>query len=206
MRGVEIYEGDLTDGAYEHLCAEELVAWDIETTGLDWRSDRIATCQLNAEGLGTFLVRDIQFRPERLCRILSESFTAKVFHHAPFDLKFMTYQWGVQSDRVFCTKIASRILNPDSRSESHSLKLLLRQYLSVEIDKSERLSNWLSSELTQEQVRYAANDVRYLVELLNVLRKEISAAGLMDLYAACCKFLPARVELEIGGWPDVYMY
>ncbi len=49
----------------------------------------------------------------------------KVFHHAPFDLRWMMSHWQMQAASVACTEVASRLLNPDPDSASHSLKYLL---------------------------------------------------------------------------------
>lgn len=206
MTAVEIFDGDLPASARSYICTAPMVAWDIETSGLRWDSDKIATCQLDVGTAGTCVVRGIQTRPPNLCKILSDPCIAKVFHHAPFDLRFMTYHWGVTPRNILCTKVASRILNPATESEPHSLKALLRNHLGIQIDKSERLSNWLTPNLTEQQINYAAEDVRHLVPLLNVLQKELNSSGLIDLYSACCEFLPARVQLEVGRWPDIFKY
>jgi ribonuclease D len=60
--------------------------------------------------------------------------------------------------------------------------------------------------LSAEQIEYAANDVVHLPPLLNALEHSLQREGLDDLYEQCCAFLPARVSLELGGYPDVFAY
>lgn len=198
--------GDLDSHALEALLGVDRIAWDIETTGLDWRVDRIGTCQLSALGLGTFLVALDGRYPKNLVELLADPTVLKVFHHAPFDLRFMSHHWSVRPANIKCSKVASRLLGPKLPASDHSLKSLLAKYLDVELDKSERLSDWTSGSLSMSQMAYAANDVRYLLPLLELLEKDLAAAGLLDLYVECCSFLPARVRLETGGWPDVFAY
>lgn len=44
-------------------------------------------------------------------------------------------------------------------------------------------------------------DVMYLLTLLDVLRSNLDEAGLARLYDDCCEFLPARMLLDVGGYP-----
>jgi ribonuclease D len=198
--------GDLSEVNAVAMRKSSCVAWDIETTGLDWSAEKIATCQLHSKTAGTVIVRGIFDVPQRLRVLLTDSTVLKVFHHAPFDLRFMSTHWDARPVQVACTKVASRLLDPGLPSEEHSLKRLLSRYLGIEIDKSERLSNWMASELTDRQLAYAAADVEYLIPLLTVLNKELRSKGLYDIYRSCCEFLPTRVALEVGCWPDVFAY
>ena len=183
------------------------VAWDVETSGLDWRTDRLATCQLFAEGVGVVVVSLGGERPTQLVALLEDSRVKKVFHHAPFDLRFMMHAWQARPASVRCTKVASKLLEPQAPNESHSLQRLCSRYLAVSLDKGPvRTSDWLAPTLTGEQLAYAAGDVLYLPALLSVLEGALVSAGRADLYDACCAFLPSRVTLELGNYPDVFAY
>jgi ribonuclease D len=108
---------------------------------------------------------------------------------------------------VACTKIASRILNPDLETAQHSLKPLLARYLDVQIEKgSVRTSDWNVSKLSAEQIAYAAGDVLYLPALLEVLMAESRAVGLADIIERSFDYLPVRVETDLIGCGDVYAY
>jgi ribonuclease D len=48
--------------------------------------------------------------------------------------------------------------------------------------------------------------VLHLPALLEVLEKGLVASGLKELYDDCCAFLPARVRLDLGDYPDVFAY
>lgn len=58
-------------------------------------------------------------------------------------------------------------------SHNNSLKPLLKEYLNIEIDKSQQLSNWGIRSLSLEQRNYAINDVRYLLPLWENLYEEL---------------------------------
>jgi ribonuclease D len=206
LDNVTIVDGDLPDSIAAKLGSEATIACDIETSGLDWRNDKIGTFQLYAPSVGVVIVKAQSSSPENLRALLESDSVEKVFHHAPFDLRFMAFRWNVQACSVVCTKIASRIVSPRFRSEEHSLKPLLARYLGIFVDKSEQQSDWTSDMLNESQISYAAEDVRYLISLKCELEAELRIKGLDHLYRECLRFLPSRVELEVGGWPDVFKY
>lgn len=202
-----VIRGDLSAEMADAFAATPVAAWDVETSGLTWSRDRLATCQVFAEQVGVVVVSLDDTPPPRLKALLENPAVEKIFHHAPFDLRFMVHAWQAQPTSIRCTKVASKLLDPNAPNETHSLQQLCLRYLGVKLDKgSVRTSDWLAADLTAEQLDYASKDVLYLPALLTVLERELSRAGLMPLYDACCSFLPARVTLELGAYPDVFAY
>jgi ribonuclease D len=203
---IQMRREDISDADLAMIRSARIVAWDIETSGLDWSSERIGTCQLHVPEVGTIVLQIDGHVPDRLASVLGDPDVTKVFHHAMFDLRFMATHWKVSPANIACTKIASKLLEPHADQGDHSLKELLRRRLSVTIEKDQRLSNWLKNDLSEDQVRYAASDVIYLLSLYRDLRSSLRGLGLSDLYDRCLSHLPTRVELETGGFGDVYTY
>jgi len=203
---VELVEGDVSSDFESAVRDAEIVAWDIETSGLDWQFDRIGTCQLHVPGIGTQVIRVNGHQPERLRELLTSERVRKVFHHAPFDLRFMRYQWKASARNVACTKILSKIVRPEADGPEHSLKPTLERFLGVLLDKSQQTSNWLSATITSEQLTYAARDVEYLIPLLDTLMDEARANGVADIADRTFEYLPTRVETDIRGCGDVFAY
>lgn len=201
-----VLNADLSTDLAEQFAAAERIAWDIETSGLDWTRGKIGTCQLHAPEVGTVIVQITEARPERLIKLLTDRRVRKVFHYAPFDLRWMVGHWQIAPVSIDCTKLASRIVDKTAASEAHSLKYLLDLYLGVDIQKDQRLSDWLTDSLSDAQLAYAAADVEHLLPLLDRLQKELANDGHLHLYKRCSEFLPTRVELEVGSWPDVFGY
>jgi len=203
-----VARGDLPAQFLGSFRESALVAWDIETTGLDWREARIGTCQLFAEGTGAAVVSiEPGVRPPRLVSLLEDEAVPKVFHHAPFDLRFMTHEWGARPAAVRCTKVASKLIEPHAPNAAHSLQSLVARYLGVELRKGPvRTSDWTAGQLSPEQIEYAAADVVHLPALLKALTARLGRLDLDWLYDRCCYFLPAQAALEVGGYPDVFAY
>ncbi len=203
---VRVVDGDVSPELEWAARDEGRVAWDIETSGLDWRLDRIATCQLHVPGPGTEIIRVDGGIPERLRDLLASERVTKVFHHAPFDLRFMRHHWRVAPRSVACTKILSKILHPELEQKEHSLKPILLRYLNVHLDKSQQVSDWLAVSLTDAQVEYAAGDVAYLFPLFERLMEDAVANGVADLAETTFQYLPTRIETDLRGCGDVFAY
>lgn len=207
MSNVEQLVGDLDSGFHRDTLAADAVAWDIETSGLHWEKDSIATCQLALPDGRVRLVRVSPYRaPERLISLLAEPTTRKIFHHAPFDLRFMMAKWGGTPRNIACTKVASKILEPTADPSCHSLKPLLERYLGVAISKAEQTSDWFAPELSRNQLLYAAADVEHLLALEADLARRCEEAGVMTLVRSSWAYMPTRAALDIRGSSDVFAY
>jgi len=202
---IQIYNKDISKEYMNSISKETIVAWDIETSGLDWKKDHIGICQLYTNHKPVAIVKIKKDAiPLNLCNLLTNQKIQKVFHHAIFDLRFMCYQWKIISKNISCTKIASKILEPNN--DKHTLKSLLKKYLNVNIDKEERTSNWLRDNLSKTQVIYAANDTRYLLSLLDILIVKLDSKKLLKLTKKCFRHIPTRVQLDISGYDDIFTY
>jgi ribonuclease D len=202
---VVLLHGDLDADTYERAAHADVLPWDIETTGLDWRTARIATVQLQL-GDVAYVVRLDTRAPVRLRALLEDPAVEQLIHHAMFDLRFMAHAWGARPRAIACTKIAAKLLAPSAPAEDHTLSSLVARHFGVVLDKRQRVSDWGTDALSPAQLAYAAEDVRYLLPLHRRLERELRGRGLLGLRDRCFAHLPTRVELELGGYPDVYEY
>lgn len=197
---------DIADDVLDRARRIGRVAWDIETSGLDWARDEIHTCQVALADEIAVIQLAPRSVPANLRSLLADPSVEKVFHHAPFDLRFMAHKWTVTPASVACTKIAAKIVRPGRAREEYSLRPLLGEFLGVQIDKGQQVSDWSREHLSMAQLDYAANDVRYLDELYEALLRVADRQGVADLVAASYAYLPTRVLLDLSGAGDVYQY
>ena len=193
---IRLHRGDLPDLARYRGS----VAVDTETMGLDHRRDRLCVVQLSA-GDGTADVVQIprnSSEATNLRALLADPKILKIFHFARFDLGILLQSFGVMPSPVYCTKIASRLAR--TYSDKHGLKDLTRDLLGIEVSKQQQLTDWGAEDLTEPQVAYAASDVLHLHALKNKLDTLLAREGREDLAAACFRFLPDRVRLDLAGW------
>jgi ribonuclease D len=193
---IRLHRGDLPDlSRYSGT-----VAVDTETMGLDHRRDRLCVVQL-APGDGSADVVQIPHggpKGDHLRTLLANPNILKIFHFARFDLGVLMNTMGVMASPVYCTKIASRLAR--TYTDKHGLKDLTRDLLGIEVSKQQQLTDWGADDLTQAQIAYAAADVLHLHALKNKLDSMLAREGREELAAACFRFLPDRVRLDLSGW------
>jgi ribonuclease D len=197
---------DLDKAAYEQAQSSPLLGWDTETSGLDWRTDVLHTCQVHIPNHGTHVVRLLEqgARPARLISLLENSSVVKVFHHAMFDLRFMLANWQCRVDSVRCTKVASKLAFPGRKE--HRLQDLVDEMLGLKISKQLQRSDWSLEQLSQEQLYYAALDAMLPVALLPGLLGRLKLTLRADLSERCFAFLPTQVDLDLLGCSRVFEY
>tara|TARA_A100001011_G_C14191267_1_gene791427 strand:- start:110 stop:721 length:612 start_codon:yes stop_codon:yes gene_type:complete len=175
------------------------VAIDTETTGLNLIRDRLCLVQICTENKEIHLIKikKLSHSPV-LSEILSNDKILKIFHFARFDIAVLMKGFQCSISNVYCTKIASKIAR--TSSDSHSLKNLVLNYLSIEIPKLEQTSDWGAYNLTKSQLDYAASDVLYLHQLKNVLDELLIREGRENIAKDIFKFLPLLSFLDLEGW------
>jgi ribonuclease D len=194
---IRLHRGDLPDLS---RYAGAAVAIDTETMGLVPDRDRLCVVQLSP-GDGSADV--VQIPPgadgaPNLTKLLVDGGTLKIFHFARFDLGILQKTLGVMPAPVYCTKIASRLAR--TYTDKHGLKDLVREVLGIDLSKQQQLSDWGAETLSDAQVAYAASDVLHLHALRDKLDAILAREGREDLAAACFRFLPDRVRLDLAGW------
>ena len=197
-----LHDGDLPDG----LDLGAAVAIDCETMGLNPHRDRLCVVQLSGGDGDAHVVRIApgQDRAPNIERLLADPDVLKIFHFGRFDIAALLNAFGVRAAPVYCTKIASKLTR--TYTDRHGLKYLLDELIGVDISKQQQTSDWGAETLTEAQIAYAASDVLYLHRVKEVLDARLAREGRTDLAAACFRFLPARAELDLAGWPEVDIF
>ncbi|SIS57784.1 ribonuclease D [Phaeovulum vinaykumarii] len=195
---IHLHRNDLPEG----LDLGAVVAIDTETMGLDPRRDRLCLVQLSSGDGHAHLVQIDrgQTSAPRLCALLADPETIKLFHFARFDIAALYNAFGVVTAPVWCTKIASKMVR--TFTDRHGLKYLLAELAGVDISKQQQTSDWGAPNLTQAQMEYAAADVLYLHRLKDELERRLAREGRAALAQACFDFLPARAQLDLLGWEE----
>ncbi|PQV55518.1 ribonuclease D [Defluviimonas denitrificans] len=195
---IYLHRNDLPDG----LDLGPSVAIDTETMGLDPRRDRLCLVQLSAGDGNAHLVQIAkgQQSAPNLERLLTDPGTLKIFHFGRFDIAAMENAFGVTTEPVYCTKIASKLIR--TFTDRHGLKYLLQELVGVDVSKQQQTSDWGAEDLTEAQMDYAASDVLYLHRLKEELDRRLAREGRAELAAACFDFLPVRARLDLLGWQD----
>ncbi len=202
-----IFQNDLSEEMLQTYLQSPLLAVDTETMGLIPRRDRLCLVQMcNEAGQITMvkLGRGVKSAPN-LQQLMEAPSVTKIFHYARFDIGVLKYHLGIETKPFFCTKIASKLAR--TYSPKHGLKELVRELEKIDLDKTEQSSDWGNpADLSEQQLSYAANDVRYLISLYHKLVTMLKREERYELAITCCNFLPTLVELDLLGYEDIFTH
>lgn len=111
---------------------------------------------------------------EPLLDILLNGQNIKVFHSARQDLELFYDNWQKVPQPLFDTQIAATLLGyPDQIGYAN----LVQNLLGTQLDKSASRTDWSRRPLSKEQISYALDDVRYLIQLYPVMQKKLDDLG-----------------------------
>ena len=192
-----VFDGDLDADWAERYLRTPRLAVDTEAMGLIHGRDRLCLVQIaDAEdrvscvriGLG-------QREAPNLQRLMEAEDVEKVFHFARFDVAALASGLGIAVNPLFCTKVGSRLGR--TYTPRHGLKDLVMELVGVELDKGAQSSDWgRVDELTDVQLAYAANDVRYLLPARERLETMLRREGRWELALRCFQCIPVISELD----------
>ncbi|MEO0949479.1 MAG: ribonuclease D, partial [Cyanobacteria bacterium J06641_5] len=138
-----------------------------------------------------------------LKKLMEAESVTKIFHYARFDVTQMLYHLSIETAPIFCTKIASKLAR--TYTSSHGLRSLVLELEKVELDKSSQSSDWgNAANLSDAQLSYAANDVRYLVSLREKLTTMLKREDRWDLAQRCFYCLRTFIELDLRHYGNVF--
>jgi len=201
----QVCDRDLQDNVLSQYASAEAIAVDTETMGLLPTRDRLCLVQLcDPQGKVTVIrIAKNQTEAPNLKQLLEATNVVKIFHFARFDIATLRQNLGIQVTPIFCTKIASKLVR--TYTNRHGLKDLIQELENVELDKSSQSSDWgNAANLTDKQLRYAANDVRYLIsaraKLITMLKREER----LEIAEQCFQCLPTIVSLDLLQFKDLF--
>jgi len=131
-----------------------------------------------------------------LFQVLHDPGTVKVLHAGGQDLEIFFRASGRSVKNIFDTQFAASLVGLGAQV---SLMKLVEAAVGIQLDKSESYSDWTRRPLSEKQVSYALNDVRYLLSsqdyLLRLLKERGRVTWLREEFDRLED--PARYELPL---------
>lgn len=125
---------------------------------------------------------------------LLQSPALKVMHSAGEDLQALHHAYGCLPVPLFDTQTAAGLAGLDP---SLSYQKLVAELCGVALEKGETRSDWLRRPLSESQLHYAADDVRYLLQPFETLSSQLDALGRSDwLREDCERALQQAIEAD----------
>ena len=202
---ISFCENDLTEELLNIYQSSKYLAVDTEAMGLYHGRDRLCLIQIcNELNLTTCIKIEIGSREApRIQSLLENEKIIKIFHYARFDIAALKCNLNIETQNIFCTKIASKLAR--TYTNKHGLKDLINELLGIELDKSSQSSDWGSEEnLSQDQINYAANDVKYLIDAMKKLTLILKREKRYEIAQKCFNVIPIFSDLDIQHFINIF--
>ena len=170
-----IYQPGRLYTAIQEMANARAIAVDTEANSRYRYPEKLCLIQLATLNrifiIDTILLREIS----SLKDIFHDASIIKVFHTADYDIRSLNWHFGFKIRGVFDTAIAAQFIG----IKQFGLANLLKDLLGIAIEKSTRLqkADWGKRPLSTEALEYAANDVRYLLQLREFLNVKLRELG-----------------------------
>ena len=201
----KIFDRDIDEITKITLSSSLALGIDTEAMGLIHGRDRLCLIQICDELDNVICIRieRNQNSAPNLKFILEKQEIEKVFHFARFDVAALASNLNIDVNPIFCTKIASKIGR--TYSPRHGLKEVVLETVGIELDKQAQSSDWGKvGDLTQKQLIYAANDVRYLLKAKQKLQEMLQREERWELAKKCFQCVRIFAELDRKRFTNIF--
>jgi DNA polymerase-1 len=185
------------------LDATEEIAYDIETRGLDFLTDKIRLAQYELNGNIYILHLDASLEAERLFKyitgLIEKSGKTVLSHNSKFEIKFTLANTGIVLHNIYDTQLAEVLLTAGVGTKYPRLENLVAFYCEIELDKDMAMEFVTSDIITQEMLVYAALDVKYLKRIKEFQLGEAEKWKMLHILELEMKLLPVVARMEYDG-------
>ncbi len=194
---IKLHKNDLPD----QLNLGNVIAVDGEFMGLDVKRDPLCLIQISTGKSDAHIVQfdRSSYNAPNLIKVLADNSITKIFHYGRADMAHIKHYLKTDTNNILDTKIASKLAR--SYSDNHSLKILIKEFLNIDISKQFQSSDF-GGELSSAQLKYCANDVIFLHKIHDELTKILERENRIELYKNCLSFLKTRVDLDLALFKD----
>lgn len=140
---------------------------------------------------------------QALAPLLQDRGILKIMHSSSEDLVAFHHACGVVPDPLFDTQVAAALAGVGA---GLGYQRLVLELLGLTVDKGETRSDWLKRPLSDSQLAYAADDVRHLFAVHDVLSEKLRALGREAWFQEDCARLVENARDQDGErWPHLGM-
>lgn len=177
------------------LLAKEVLGFDTETTGLNPREGRLRLLTFATPEGEVFIFDAFKVPVELLSPLFDEKGPLLVGHNLKFDLQFLLGEgiFKAPGTRLWDTGLAQQVLLGLPRMPA-------LKDLAPDLSKELQKSAW-DSELSKEQLEYAARDALVVLTIWEAQRASAKALKLEKVIALENRALPAVAWMEFSGVP-----
>ena len=130
--------------------------------------------------------------------LLADDRVTKVLHACGEDLEVFHHTFQQLPQPMCDTQVMANFLG---FANSPGFATLVQQYFQIEIDKGASRTDWLARPLSDNQLRYAAADVWYLLPLYQQMQAQLAQTEWQSAVKNECEFLLNK-RAHSGKYPD----
>lgn len=129
--------------------------------------------------------------------LLANPDLVKVFHSCSQDLEILYQKFGAVPTPVFDTQLAAAVLGYNHQI---SYADLVQQLCGVTLEKKHTRANWMRRPLSDDELDYAMDDVRYLLEIYRQMREQLEQSRRINWLERDLRELtePAKYEVDMS--------
>jgi ribonuclease D len=171
----------------EQISAADRIALDTEADSLHSYREKLCLLQISAPSAGAKCGED-DFIVDPLSNLdlepLRDALEPReiVLHAADYDLRMLRRGLNFTAGKIFDTVIAARLLG----IREFSLGALVKSFFDVELHKHSQKANWALRPLPTRMLKYAVDDVHYLLPLAAKLEEELERVHRLDWFRQSC--------------------
>lgn len=133
--------------------------------------------------------------PQSLKGIFANNSIVKILHSCKEDIEVLFTEWGCKIANLFDTQVAYHMVEDEA---SIGYARLVEKFTNVSLSKQQTQSDWIKRPLSSAQLKYAANDVLYLIYIYKILRTRLVELNLNDLFEnECSEIVKLSIERVI---------
>jgi DNA polymerase-1 len=188
------YSMATVEESLEYLKTLDIIGFDTETRGFDPYTKELLSMQLG-DGERQYVVDCLTVAPQAYKELLESK--ELIMQNAKFDLRFLYYQ-KIVPIKIFDTFLVERILTTGIDVARKSLDALAYKYCKVELDKTIR-GNIHREGLSTRVIKYAADDVKYLHQIMRKQKVALEELGLNRTASLDNEFVLVLAYVEFCG-------
>ncbi len=160
----------------EAIQKESVIGLDTESDSFHHYQEQVCLIQASIGPrdylIDTMAIRDLA----PLNKPLADPAREIVINGADYDVVCLKRDFGIRIGKLFDTALAAQLLG----YAATGLSALLERHFNVKVSKQLQKDEWFRRPLTEAQMSYALNDIRYLVELRERIRRELEKLNRLE--------------------------
>lgn len=176
---------------------EGRIVLDLEADSLHRYKQKICLIQY-ADDSGSCLIDPLTIEDMRPFSLWLQDATVWM-HGADYDMSLFLMTWGHLPKMIFDTQTAARFLG----FRQFGLASLVEHFFEVKLSKASQKADWARRPLPANMVEYALNDVKYILEMADIMTEQLKAKKRYEWFVeACANALEKGVQRHEADHPD----